>query len=182
LGVVRIVGGRLRGRRLRFPDAAGLRPTADRVRETLFNWLAPRLPGAHCLDLFAGSGALGIEAASRGAAEVILVERARAVAEALRRQVADIGLTGVEVRRADALRWLQGPARPFDIVFLDPPFAHGLLPRVTRALAGGWLAPQARIYLEDDAGRGLPELPRGWRLLRQKRAGQVAYGLAGVDP
>jgi 16S rRNA (guanine966-N2)-methyltransferase len=178
---VRLIAGTHRGRKLAFPDAAGLRPTGDRVRETLFNWLQGVLPGARCLDLFAGSGALGLEAASRGAAEVVLVESAPAVACALRANVATLGFGDrVRVVEADALRWL-ATARPvgFDVVFLDPPFASGLLGPALDALErGGWLADGVRIYLERSGAGGWP-LPEGLTLLRDKRAGQVAYALAG---
>ncbi len=175
---MRIIGGEHGGRRLRFPDAEGLRPTADRVRETLFNWLQPRLPGGRCLDLFAGSGALGLEAASRGAGEVVMVERAPRVAEQLRRNVELLGLAQVRVIQADALGWLSGDPLPFDILFLDPPFHRDLLAGACRRLAeGGWLAPAARIYLEHDAADPLPPLPEAWTQLKEKRAGQVCYHL-----
>ena len=177
---VRLIGGAHRGRRLAFPDSSGLRPTGDRIRETLFNWLQGVLPGARCLDLFAGSGALGLEAASRGAAEVMLVESAAAVAGALRDSVALLGVgERVRVVEADALRWL-ATAQPvrFDVVFLDPPFAAGLLGPALEALdRDGWLADGARVYLErSDIGEW--PLPAGWTLLRDRRAGQVAYALA----
>src|SRR5690606_15336453 len=124
-GRIRIIGGTLRGSRLDVPDRPGLRPTADRVRETLFNWLQPVLPGARCLDAFAGTGALGLEAASRGAASVLALERDPALATALRAAVQRLGATTVEVHAADALAWLaRPPDRRFDIVFLDPPFAE----------------------------------------------------------
>jgi len=176
--LIRIIGGAHRGRKLRFPTVAGLRPTADRVRETLFNWLQPRLPGARCLDLFAGSGALGLEAASRGAAEVLLLERSPPVVEQLHENVALLGLDRVQVVQADTLTWLKGDARPFDILFLDPPFTDGLLGESCRLLqTGGWLAAGARIYLEMDVRTALPELPGEWTRLKEKRAGQVCYYL-----
>ncbi|HHH39567.1 MAG TPA: 16S rRNA (guanine(966)-N(2))-methyltransferase RsmD [Sedimenticola sp.] len=176
---VRIIGGRHRGRRLAFPDLPGLRPTPDRVRETLFNWLQPQLSGAACLDLFAGSGALGLEAASRGAGRVVMLDRSPLAVAALRRNVEQLGLDGqVTVIRADALAWLEGPAEPFDILFLDPPFAEGLLEPGCRALEeGGWLAPGARIYLERALKGPAPGLPGDWAVLREKRAGQVCYQL-----
>jgi 16S rRNA (guanine966-N2)-methyltransferase len=176
---LRIIGGRYRGRRLQFPSLPGLRPTGDRVRETLFNWLQPLIQGARCLDLFAGSGALGLEAASRGAGRVVLVERARPAAEQLRAHVRTLGLEGVEVIEADALQWLAGPAQPFDILFLDPPFAAQLLEPVCRLLTGNnWLSPTARIYLEADAASYLALLPPGLELIKDQRAGQVRFGLA----
>ena len=176
--LVRIIGGEHGGRRLHFPSAAGLRPTADRVRETLFNWLQPCLPGSRCLDLFAGSGALGLEAASRGAAGVVLLEREPRVARRLRENVELLGLKQVSVVEADALNWLRTDPRQFDILFLDPPFGGDLMAAACRLLAQGhWLAPGARIYLEMDASSPLPPLPREWRPLRKKRAGQVCYYL-----
>lgn len=181
LNRVRIVGGTHRGRKIGFPDAAGLRPTGDRIRETLFNWLQPVLPGSRCLDLFAGSGVLGIEAASRGAAEVVLVESAARVAGALRQSLGELGL-GDRVRlvEADALGWLRSaPPVPFDIVFLDPPFAADLLAAAATALeAHGWLAEGAWIYLERAEAGGTWPVPANWSVLRDKRAGQVGYALA----
>jgi 16S rRNA (guanine966-N2)-methyltransferase len=177
---VRLIGGEHRGRWLRFPDAPGLRPTADRVRETLFNWLQAELPGARCLDLFAGSGALGLEALSRGAGFVLLVEQSRSAAERLREHLASLGAGArAAVRQTEALRLLaQPPDAPYDLVFLDPPFAAGLLPRTVRALeAQGWLAARASIYLEQDAAHPWPELPANWTLHREGRAGQAAYRL-----
>jgi 16S rRNA (guanine966-N2)-methyltransferase len=180
---VRIIGGRLRGRQLRFADLPGLRPTGDRIRETLFNWLQGRLYGRRCLDLFAGSGALGFETASRGAAEVVLLERDPAVVRGLRETARELGLVEVQIIQGDALRWLEAPARPFDVVFLDPPFGAGLLGRCLQRLASdGWLSADAWVYLEADASAGLPPLPAGWTLEREKRAGQVLYGLVRPRP
>jgi len=176
---LRIIGGEWRGRRIRFPGLAGLRPTPDRVRETLFNWLAPDVAGSRCLDLFAGSGALGLEALSRGAAGVTFVEREREAADRLRETVNQLASGRAQVVQADALVWLGGAPEPFDIVFVDPPFDSGLIPAAMRALeAGGWLMPAARIYLEGPAKAGPPELPRGWVLHRSGRAGAVGYHLA----
>lgn len=180
-GHLRIIGGTNRGRRLPIPDQPGLRPTADRVRETLFNWLAPVLPGARCLDLFAGSGALGLEAASRGAGEVVLVERNAPVARQLDANRVTLNAQGVRVIQTDALAFLDGPPSPFDLVFLDPPFAAGLLgPACTRLAARGWLAPGARVYLETDRREGFPALPNGWQLIRERTTGQVRFGLVLV--
>ena len=176
---VRIIGGTHRGRRLSFPDLPGLRPTGDRVRETLFNWLQPMLPGGRCLDLFAGSGALGLEAASRGAGAVLMLDQASVVIKQLRQHVADLGLEQVRIEQADALSWLlQEGEEPFDIVFLDPPFGSDLLGECCRLLeAGHWLKPDARVYIEMDVLESLPELPKSWAVLREKKAGQVAYYL-----
>ena len=180
---IRIIGGQWRSRRLEFPDAPGLRPTSDRVRETLFNWLAPVLPGARCLDLFAGSGALGIEALSRGAAEVVFVERDPAVVRALQENLARLKAEDGRVELAEALTWLRRPGTPFEIVLLDPPFGAGLLEPVCAALeAGGWLQATAWIYLEAEAGWRPASLPAHWTLYREKTAGMVAYRLARREP
>jgi 16S rRNA (guanine966-N2)-methyltransferase len=182
-GEIRIIGGEWRGRKLHFPNVPGLRPTPDRVRETLFNWLQFEITGTRCLDLFAGSGALGLEALSRGAAEVLFVERDPEAGAAIRETLATLGSPhgGVEIREAfDFLA--HAASRPFDVVFLDPPYDQHWLPRLCAALAtGGWLAPGARVYLEDAAERGAPVLPAGWTLLRSRRAGDVGYHLAASE-
>ncbi len=178
---LRIIGGTWRSRRLSFPDVPGLRPTTDRVRETLFNWLQPVVEGARCLDLYAGSGALGLEALSRGAAETVFVERDAKVADALEQNLRLLGSEAGRVVRSDVLNFLRSGARPFDIVFLDPPFRQGLLePSLRRLAEGGWLASEARVYLESEGEAGLPALPAGWEPLRSKLAGQVAYHLVAV--
>jgi 16S rRNA (guanine966-N2)-methyltransferase len=175
---VRIIGGEHRGRKLEFPDVPGLRPTGDRIRETLFNWLAPSLPGAACLDLFAGSGALGLEAASRGAGQVLMLDRSQQVVAQLRANIALLGLERARVEQADAISWLQGRAQRFDIIFLDPPFADSLLHQACSMVQEqGWLNPGGLIYLEADATSGLPRLPANWRQLKEKAAGQVHYFL-----
>ena len=180
---LRVIGGHYRGRRLSFPDQPGLRPTADRVRETLFNWLAPVIAGARCLDAFAGSGALGFEALSRGAAEVVMIERAAVAARQLQANARLLGAEGIHIHQADTLEWLDRSGLPFDIVFLDPPFAEGLLaPAIARLDRNGWLAAGARLYLEAPLQTGFPALPAGWELIRDKTAGQVRYGLATATP
>lgn len=176
--VLRIIGGSWRGRRLRFPAAVLIRPTPDRVRETLFNWLGARIVGARCLDLFAGSGALGLEALSRGAAHVTFVERDRDAVRALRATLEEWGAQGAQVERADALAFLAGSAQPFDVAFLDPPFASGLLEQAAALLEGnGWLRDAALIYVECGAREGVPPLPPRWVSLKAKRAGEVGYHL-----
>jgi 16S rRNA (guanine966-N2)-methyltransferase len=176
--VLRIIGGRWRGRKLRFPASAAIRPTPDRVRETLFNWLARASSGAQCLDLFAGSGALGLEALSRGAAHVTFVEQDAAAARELRARLAEWQAQDARVEQADALRYLERAARAFDIVFLDPPFAAGLLDRAAALLeARGWLRRGTLIYVECAARTGLPSLPPSWQPLKAKRAGEVGYHL-----
>ena len=178
--VLRIIGGTWRGRKLRFPASAAIRPTPDRVRETLFNWLGTRTPGARVLDLFAGSGALGLEALSRGASHVTFVEQDEAAVRELRARLAEWQAGDASVERADALRYLTGEARPFDLVFLDPPFGSELLSEAARRLEErGWLRSGAFIYVECAARAGLPPLPAPWRLLKAKQAGEVGYHLFG---
>ncbi|MEJ2344117.1 MAG: 16S rRNA (guanine(966)-N(2))-methyltransferase RsmD [Gammaproteobacteria bacterium] len=177
---LRIIGGQWRGRRITFADAPGVRPTPDRVRETVFNWLQPVIAGARCLDLFAGSGALGFEALSRGAAQVVMVDADARVAAQLRDQGGMLQAAGLEVLVAEAQQYLAGPAPAgFDIVFLDPPFGRGLLGPCCRSLeAGGWLTAGARIYLEAERSLQALPLPESWTLIRSKQAGQVGYHLA----
>ncbi len=175
---VRIIAGCWRGRKLSFAPVAGVRPTPDRVRETLFNWLSPVLRDARCLDLFAGSGALGIEAASRGAASVVLVDNDPQVVCCLREQLQLLGAAQIEVVQSAVEGWLSAPADPFDVVFLDPPFRRNLLPACMQALQnGGWLAADAYVYIEAESNLELA-LPKNWLLTRSKRAGQVGYHLA----
>ncbi|HLW75174.1 MAG TPA: 16S rRNA (guanine(966)-N(2))-methyltransferase RsmD [Gammaproteobacteria bacterium] len=173
----RIIAGQWRRRKLHFPPLTGIRPSPDRVRETLFNWLRERIEGAACLDLFAGSGALGLEALSRGAAAAVFVDRERAAVSALREHLTALGATGGEAVQADALAWLEGPARAFDVVFLDPPFDSELLAQAAEKLERrGWLKDAAVIYLEHPAERA-PATPANWRLLRESRAGRVGFRL-----
>ena len=165
---------------MHFIPGRGLRPTPDRVRETLFNWLRGDVGGARCLDLFAGSGVLGLEALSRGAVFLCAVEQNRAAAQRLRENVALLSeQAAAEVQQRDALRLLlNSPDRPFDIAFVDPPFADSSLPRVCRLLEDKrWLAVGAQIYLEKDANRPWPELPANWAVSREGSAGQSAYRL-----
>ncbi len=179
---LRIIGGQWRGRKLRFADGEGLRPTTDRVRETLFNWLQPVIGGARCLDLFSGSGALGLEALSRGADKVIFIERNPKAITALKENLKLLQAGNTEVHQGDALAWLRGASSTFDVVFLDPPFRQELLAPALKLLAdGGWVAEGARVYIETESELGEPELPPGWELLRSKKAGQVAYYLAEVQ-
>jgi 16S rRNA (guanine966-N2)-methyltransferase len=176
---LRIIGGAWRGRRIRFPGEGGIRPTPDRVRETLFNWLMAKVPGSRCLDLFAGSGALGLEALSRGAAHATFIERERVNVASLRETSALLAPGRSTVIEADALAWLAGPPQAFDIVFLDPPFTAGVHAEAMRLLdARGWLAADAWIYIEMPARAGAPALPAGWLSHRSGRAGAVGYHLA----
>jgi 16S rRNA (guanine966-N2)-methyltransferase len=177
-GKLRIVGGRLRGSKLAVADIDGLRPTPERVRQTLFNWLAPFIDGARCLDLFAGTGALGIEALSRGAAQVDFCERNARLACLLRDNLARLKQESGQVPCVDAPTALgANAAQPYDIVFVDPPFALDLWDESARLLeAKGWLAPHALIYIESPAGRAL-NLPSAWQPHREGRAGAVRYAL-----
>jgi 16S rRNA (guanine966-N2)-methyltransferase len=183
LNLVRIIGGSHRGRKISFPDAAGLRPTGDRVRETLFNWLQPYIQGSRCLDAFAGSGGLGFEAASRGAARVVMLESAIETGRILQQNQGTLQLPGVEILGADCREWLRNtPPLPFDIIFLDPPFAQGLLDETLALIANhGWLAEQGLVYVENGKGEA-PPVPEGWQLLKEKVAGQVESRLWRNDP
>lgn len=172
-GQIRIIGGQWRGRKLPVAELAGLRPTTDRVRETLFNWLMFELQGARVLDLFAGSGALGLEAASRGAAAVILVERDSGAARTLSANVTRLqAQPQVQVHQGDALNFLrQPPLHPFDLVFVDPPFGQGLVSQVLASLISpDWLATSGWLYIETEAELA-PSPPPGFICHRQLRAG-----------
>ncbi len=170
---VRIIGGSLRSRRIRFVERPGLRPTPDRVRETLFNWLGQDLEGQDCLDLFAGSGALGFEAASRGAHRVLMVERDAAAARTLQTNREVLAVDAVEVMRADALEFLKHHRARYDVVFLDPPFADDCWPQLL-ALLPQCLKPGALVYCE--RAEPLDAVP-GWKIVKAGRAGQVSHQL-----
>jgi 16S rRNA (guanine966-N2)-methyltransferase len=176
-GRVRIIGGAHRGRVIRFPAADGLRPTPDRVRETLFNWLGRDLDGRRCLDLYAGSGALTLEAASRGAALAVAIERNRALADAIRAAAEAIGAPAVEVHAADARAWLARESRTFDVIFLDPPFAEDPWPWLLPACEAR-LAANGLVYAE--AARAIA--PAGLSTWRHDRAGHVHYHLFRREP
>ena len=179
-GQLRIVAGNWRSRLLQIADVPGLRPTAERIRETLFNWLAPRIRGARCLDLCAGTGALGIEALSRGASSVVFVERSPVATKTLKANIASLFATGVEVLNIDAQKYLAGSStEAFDIVFIDPPFTDDLQHELCRLLAEQqWLADDARVYLEMDRDQPELRLPENWQELKNKTAGNVRYILA----
>jgi len=185
---LRIIGGQWRGRRLNFLPAEGLRPTSDRVRETLFNWLAPTIHGARCLDLFAGSGALGLEALSRGAASCDFVDAAPAAIRQIQQHLEILGaLSSGRCHPVPALTFLQQAPGGYDVVFIDPPFGKGLvLPVCERLAAPGMVVGGGRIYIETAAREVLPRLPDNWLLHREKTAGDVAYRLflaaGGPDP
>ncbi|MBA3562662.1 MAG: 16S rRNA (guanine(966)-N(2))-methyltransferase RsmD [Gammaproteobacteria bacterium] len=178
-GRFRVIAGRWRGRRFPIPRLDGLRPTPDRVRETAFNWLQPVIDGACCLDLYAGSGALGVEALSRGARRVVFVERDAQAVASLRNLLSTLDSADAEVVRADALAFLDGRPQAFDVVLLDPPFADGFPQRLCTLLeTRGWLAAHARIFLEHARRSAVPPLPANWTLHRSRHAGQVAFHLA----
>lgn len=176
---LRIIGGEWRGRKLEFPDIAAIRPTPDRIRETVFNWLQHDIVGARCLDLFAGSGALGLEALSRGAKEVTFIDKEYAIGRYLNETLKRLQAQNAQVEVADSLRWISASGTPFDIVFLDPPFAAGVVGETCNRLqAQGWLASRALIYIETSSDDGPPRIPPEWELIRSKTAGQVGYHLA----
>lgn len=176
-GRIRVIAGSLRNSRLEVPDLPGLRPTPERVRETLFNWLAPYLAGARCLDLCAGTGALGVEALSRGAAQVQFVESDSRAAQALRDNLMRLKVTSGHVAALDARLFLQEAPQAYDVVLLDPPFASQLWTSLARQLEdGGWLAVAAWIYVESPRDT-VPSLPTNWQLHREGRAGEVRFAL-----
>lgn len=174
---LRIGGGELRSRVITFPDAEGLRPTPDRVRETLFNWLGQTLYGRRCLDLFAGSGALGFEAASRGAEQVVMVEKNQLVFRALRENSVKLGCANISMRHQDGLEFVRRDATRFDVIFLDPPFQSDYLPRLLEILPKN-LNESGVIYVESGAA---VEIPPPWQVVKTGRAGQVHYQLIGLE-
>ncbi|PSW04975.1 16S rRNA (guanine(966)-N(2))-methyltransferase RsmD [Photobacterium lipolyticum] len=177
-GFIRIISGRLRGRKLPVHDVEGLRPTTDRVKETVFNWLAQDIYQARCLDLFAGSGSLGFEALSRGAEYITMLELDKKAANQLQQNLATIGETNAEVINTDSLKYLAQPGTPHDVVFIDPPFRKDLIQNVIERLeANHWLTPHAMIYIEAEKELGELTTPAHWRLHREKTAGQVCYRL-----
>lgn len=189
IGRLRIIGGEWRSRQLPVVDLPGLRPTTDRARETLFNWLQNDIPGAHCLDLFAGSGALGFEAASRGAASVTMLELQNNAMQVLASNKQLLGADkgdaqnragNIELIQRDGLSWLANyQGKSFDVVFLDPPFDSDYLAKAIQLLdQQACLSENACIYLECANHQALPELPATWALSREKKAGQVSYFLA----
>ena len=169
---LRIIGGQWRGRKLRFADGRG--------RETLFNWLMPYLPGACCLDLFTGSGAIGLEALSRGASEVIMIDNNAKVISQIRENLSLLGVDNVQLVQADGIKWLkQKPTQVFNIVFLDPPYSDQLIPECIKLLEeNSWLKDEAWIYMELPSSDDMPDLPGNWQWHRNKQAGQVGYHLA----
>ena len=176
---MRIIGGEWRGRKLPVLDGDGLRPTSDRIRETLFNWLQFELPMARCLDVFAGSGALGFESLSRGAAQVLMLEKSAGVAQQLRHNSVLLKTSKADIHQTDSLQFLAKPApHPFDIVFIDPPFQQGLMqPTLDALFSHGWIHDQAWLYLEQEKHLDWPTLPEGWVMHREKTTSQVRLSL-----
>ena len=173
-----IIGGDWRSRKSSFEDAEGLRPTPARVRETLFNWLQYDVIGSRCLDLYAGSGALSFEAASRGAKSVVQVENNPVVCRALKANALSLGAGQIKIIQSDTFRYLAGDAEAFNLVFVDPPFKLNLVVQTCHWLEDkGWLAKHAKIYVETERSCQLDVMPENWRLLKQKTAGEVMYHL-----
>ncbi len=182
-GRCRIIGGQWRGRKIKFDDAEGLRPTTDRIRETVFNWLQAYLYQSHCLDLFAGSGVLGFEALSRGADDVVFIERNAKTVNSIKENIKQLKTTQASLLQLDAIHWLQTTAlekaqqQQYNLVFLDPPFHSGLLAESSALLAtAGCLTDDAVIYVEHAFEQNV-EFPEHWQCLKEKRAGQVVYKL-----
>ena len=187
-GVCRIIGGKWRGRRIKFDAADGLRPTTDRIRETVFNWLQPYIYHCRCLDVFAGSGVLGFEALSRGAQYAAFIEQNKKTVERLKDNIRTLAIENASVYHHDALSWLQSAEEvkregdKFDLVFLDPPFDSDLLAKSCKLLStSGCLAKDAIIYVEHNRDTAI-ELPENWVALKEKKAGQVAYRLFQNSP
>lgn len=173
---IRIIGGLYRGKKLQFPDVDGLRPTPDRVRETLFNWLMHQIRDARCLDAFAGSGALGLEAFSRGAAQVVLIEQSPQAHANLQKIINSFNSPTLKLVKTDARQYLQSSKEQFDIIFLDPPFAQDYLPECIAHIAQHEiLVPGGLLYLESPTAIQMDE--HQWRQIKLKQAGQVLYGL-----
>lgn len=178
MGQIRIIGGKWRGRKLPVLDSQGLRPTTDRVKETLFNWLMPVIQEARCLDCFAGSGGLGIEALSRYAQETTFIEYERVVAQQIKANLTLLNAENGHVINESALSWLAKEGTPYQVVFLDPPFHKGMLSETIKLLENnGWLAENSYIYIEEEIKADTDTLPANWTLHREKVAGQVAYRL-----
>lgn len=181
-GELRIIAGKWRGRKLKFLDRPSLRPTPDRVRETLFNWLQSDIVGCRCIDLFAGSGALGFEAISRGATSVIMIEKDAEVIDQISRNIELLSTDQIEVYRDDAMNFLEIGNREskykFDLVFMDPPYRSELLEPCCKLLEQGqWLEAGSKVYIEYSSDDTFDDLPSNWECLKKKQAGQVGYSL-----
>ncbi len=178
-GQIRVIAGQWRGRKLLVADLQGLRPTPDRVRQTVFDWLAPYLPGARVLDCFSGSGALTLEALSRGASQACMLEKAREAARVIASNLVSLNAENVTVINTDALQWLAQPvAEPFDLIFLDPPFREGLLEKAYKCLCeNGYTDSETLVYVEAEKALPLRTLMPQWVMIKEKVAGQVRYTL-----
>ncbi|BBN60476.1 ribosomal RNA small subunit methyltransferase D [Hydrogenovibrio marinus] len=183
MGEVRIIGGDFKGRKLPVRQAQGLRPTSDRIRETLFNWLQFEVPGASCLDVFSGSGALGFEALSRGAASVVCLELSAQNANQLKANQQLLKAENISIIQADSLAWLENHTEnPFDIIFIDPPFHQGLMQQTLDKLFGkGYVSDSTWLYLEQEKALDWPKLPDGWTCYREKTTSQVRLGLWCIE-
>ncbi|BBG60099.1 Ribosomal RNA small subunit methyltransferase D [Providencia rustigianii] len=178
LGQIRVIGGKWRGRKLPVRDSEGLRPTTDRIKETLFNWLMPVIRDARCLDCFAGSGSLGFEALSRFANHVTFIELEKSNAQLLNENKDRLQADNATVINSNSLSFLSQNGTPYDVVFIDPPFRKGLLSETVQLLEKNqWLADESWIYVESEAELPLTDIPANWQLHREKVAGQVAYRL-----
>ena len=175
-GRVNIIAGKLRGRKLKVLPKAKLRPSSNRTRETLFNWLSPHIGGAQCLDLFSGSGAIGFESVSRGAGWVTMIDNDIEVIEDLRSKSAELGIVNCEIFKKEAISWLaKEPKKKYDIVYLDPPFRSGLLERALSELAHGWLSDNGLVYVEVEADK--TERIPNWKILRIATTKKTRYAL-----
>lgn len=183
-GEIRIIGGDWRGRKLPVLQSEGLRPTSDRVRETVFNWLQFSVPGASCLDVYAGSGALAFEALSRGAKSAVLLELNPQTAKQLQRNLQTLNANRAVVETTDSLQWLSSQAtETFDIVFIDPPFHKDLMQHsVDRLFEHGFISDTTWLYLEQETQLDWPNLPQGWHCHREKKTSQVRFGLFCLEP
>lgn len=175
---IRIIAGKHRGRKLPVLDAQGLRPTTDRVKETVFNWLMPYVQDSVCLDCFAGAGSLGFEALSRGAEKVTMLELNNTAAQQLSANKTLLNADNIDIHHTDAIQYLSSVGEQYNLVFIDPPFRQGLAQQSIDKLAGNnWLAENAIIYVEIESEASAPQVPSHWQLLKEKSAGQVSYRL-----
>jgi len=181
-GSIRIIAGKHRGRKLPVLMADGLRPTTDRVKETLFNWLMPYINQSQCLDCFAGAGSLGFEALSRGAKQVTFIELDKKAARQLQQNKQLLNAENITINNSNALTFLTTPSDTFDVAFIDPPFRKGLVEQTVTLLNNGWLNDNALIYIEMESEGGQLSLPSHWSLLKEKVAGQVSYRLYQRKP
>jgi len=179
---LRIIAGEWRSRQIIFEDTPELRPTPARVRETLFNWLRQDVIASDCLDLYSGSGALGFEAASRGAKSVVMVESNQKTCRLIRENCTSLLANQIEIIHADVFKFLAGDSRPYNLVFLDPPFAQNVVQQCCQYLeAKGWLMPEAKVYVEVESKLELDDMPKNWTCLKSKKAGEVGYYLFGRE-